>query len=330
MYQVRLKNNVSFQCSENQNILDAALNSGIFLEYSCLDGRCRSCSAKVLNGTTVELQDNLSLNKDEKREGNILTCISCPTSDVELDIEDLSEYDIPRSKTFPAKVDELLKVSADVLKVVLRLPPRNNFIFKPGQYVNIIRGGVKRSYSVAKHLFENKLEFYIKNYKGGEMSEFWFNDVQINDMVRIEGPKGSFFLRNNLADNLVFLATGTGIAPIQAILEDFYSNFTDILEKKRVIVLWGARNKESFFLTDTFFKSFSGLEYIPVLSRKSDNWNGRYGYVQDILCDLLKDFNSTDVYACGSETMINSARKKLIDLGLPSNKFYSDAFLCTN
>jgi CDP-4-dehydro-6-deoxyglucose reductase len=198
-----------------------------------------------------------------------------------------------------------------------------------GQYVNLIKGNLSRSYSIANKSGENsKLHFYIKKYENGLMSEYWFNQAKQNDLLRLEGPLGSFFLRKSPKKNIVFLATGTGIAPIKSILEQI-ENSTEDYSDKNFLLLVGARKQQDLFWTPEV-KSNIQFKYIPVLSRADENWTGEKGYIQDILLKQNIDLKNAQVYACGSNQMIESVKKELTKNSLPENQFYSDAFICTN
>ncbi|WP_298247470.1 FAD-binding oxidoreductase [uncultured Christiangramia sp.] len=166
--------------------------------------------------------------------------------------------------------------------------------------MNIIKGSIKRSYSVAGYNeSDNSLEFYIKYYPGGALSEYWFNSASKNDLLRIEGPKGTFFIRDTSSiDNIIFLATGTGIAPVKSILEILARNHSI---SKNVYLFWGARYADELFLDPKLI--YSNLNYFPVLSRDNKTLVNR-GYVQNILLEKNIDLRNSMVYACGSNNMI--------------------------
>ncbi len=330
MFTIKLNNNKSFSCEESSTIFSAAEAANILLEHSCLSGRCRSCMVKILEGKTNKLHDEFVLSEIEKKQGYILSCISKPLTDLKLDIEDLGDIKLSKSKTVPAKVDAIEKVTDNVIKVILRLPPSSNFTFIAGQYINVIKGNIKRSYSIANNLREDsKLELLIKKYPKGEMSRYWFGEAKQNDLIRIVGPLGTFFFRSQPEiENIVFLATGTGIAPVKAIIEQL-SNDYEKLANKKIFIIWGGRYPEDIFFNPDKTK-LDSCKFIPVLSRASDLWKGELGYVQEILLKEMDDFSKTQVYGCGSNLMIESAKKTLIEKGLPKNNFYSDAFVASN
>lgn len=322
MFQIKIKNGKSFNCDKNQTIIEAALKSGIFLEYSCLTGRCSSCKFKVLEGKTITDSDETPLNPGDKNEGYILTCVRKPISDIEIDAEDLSEYGFTNSASLPAKINAIKELTSEIIKVNLRVPPNQNVHFLPGQYVNVNWNGIKRSYSIASSSSNQEIELIIKNYIGGQMSAYWFGQAKSNDLLRLEIPKGTFFLRNHSdIENLVFLATGTGIAPIKSILESSSNN--DKLNKfGRIILLWGMKYDKEIFWKPTQEK----VEFIPVLSKQMPNKR----YVQHYLDSLHLNMSKTVIYSCGSNDMIEDAKQISFKLGLCQKHFFSDAFLASN
>jgi CDP-4-dehydro-6-deoxyglucose reductase len=330
MFNIKLKNGKSFNCDSNTTVFEAAKNNGIILEHSCLTARCRSCAVQVESGTTNDKYDDLVLSAEEKSSNWILTCNTMPTSDLVLDIEDLGDIKVFDKKIIPAKIQAINKLNDTVIEVSLRLPPNSNFGYNSGQYVNITKGSIKRSYSVANAYSESGLlTFLIKKYENGQMSNYWFEEAKENDLLRIEGPIGSFFLRESEVENIIFLATGTGVAPVKAILESITES-PNKLSNKKIWIIFGARNESDIFWQPNELNEVSNLNYIPVLSRASEDWKGEKGYVQDILIKQNIPLENAQVYACGSNNMIESAKKVLIENGLNKKNFFSDAFVATN
>jgi CDP-4-dehydro-6-deoxyglucose reductase len=324
MFQISLKNNISFYCEANDTILVGAQKQNLNLNYSCQSGRCQSCKAKVTSGTSIAKVDEIGLNEEDKKNGYILSCVRTPTSDLILDLDDLSDYKLESIKTLPSKINKITKISPDVIELELRIPPQSTFNYLSGQYINFIKESYKRSYSIANSNKSSNLIFFIKRYQGGLFSNYLFEEAKVNDLLRIEGPIGTFFLRNTDKKNIIFLATGTGIAPVKAILEQMNDDKTGLMTKN-IFLFFGGRFSEDLFWKPEF--SNINVNFIPVLSKRTEDWDGSIGYVQDIL--LSKSINLSDsvVYACGSENMINDSNKILIQNGLSEDSFYSDAFV---
>jgi CDP-4-dehydro-6-deoxyglucose reductase len=327
MFKINLKNNLQFLCSNEDTILIGAQKEKTILNYSCKTGRCKSCKAKVLDGTSITIEEEIGLTTKEKKEGYILTCVRKPTSDLKLDIEDLSAYALEPIRILPSKIDAIKKLSDTIIELKLRVPPQSNFNYLPGQYVNIIKDDYKRSYSIAINDCSNGLVFFIKNYQGGKFSNYLYNEAKTNDLLRIEGPLGTFFYRETNKTNIIFLATGTGIAPVKSILENMEVNNKEINGKKIYLFFGGRIQKDLFW--EPQFKNID-LIFYPVLSRSENNWKGEKGYIQQVLLSKNIDLSDSVVYACGSVNMIKDAKEITIKNGLQEELFYSDEFISSN
>ena len=315
----------SFLQLEQDTILNAAEKSGFVFAYSCRSGRCSTCKCRVISGNTVALVDELGLTQNEKEEGWILSCARSATSDLEIQVDDLGGLIAPKPALFPCKVNSIDRVSAGVVRVVLRLPPSSQFSILPGQYVDITGPlGVKRSYSVANHVNSNLLEFHIGQVDRGSLSDYWFRKAKVNDLLRLNGPLGTFFLRPIKDQDIVFLATGTGIAPIKAMIESI-SLLAFEEQPNSLTVFWGGQTPNDLYFDPSV--DFTLVRYVPVLSRSTVDWKGKRGYVQDVFLNEQPDLSNCVVYACGSGKMIRSSHEILVGSGLPENNFFSDAFL---
>lgn len=331
MFKITLKNGKSFNCDSSTTIFDAAKTNGIVLEHSCLSARCRSCIVRIEAGTSRNRLEELILSSEEKLNNWVLSCNAIPTSNIILDVEDLNEIQFFEKRIIPAKIQAINYLNQSVIEVVLRLPPGSNFLYNSGQYVNIIKGANKRSYSIANACIENNLlTFFIKKNETGLMSKYWFDIACVNDVLRIEGPLGSFFLRDNHKQNIIFLATGTGVAPIKSILESLNNSFNEFKNKKDIWVFVGARYESDLFWEPSELSVIHNIKYVPVLSRASKDWMGEKGYVQDVVIEYEIPLKESQVYACGSNSMIESAKKLFIEKGLDKNYFFSDAFIQSN
>lgn len=326
MVKIHLAGGKVFEAEGHESLIDAAARSDIALPYSCKTGRCNTCKVKVLGGTTIPIHAELGLQRPEQEQGWILACSRSAVSDVTLDVEDLDGIVLPGRKTVPARIHSIEKLGDDVVKVILRLPPAEKFDFLPGQYIDVIAsGGIRRSYSIAsRNKGTSTIELHIRQVIQGRMSNYWFETAKPNDLLRLNGPLGTFFLRQIAGRDLVFLATGTGIAPVKAMLEAL----ADSPEQPRsVTVFWGGRTADDMYLD--FAQVPGAYKFVPVLSRADANWDGARGYVQDAYLTQAGNLADALVYACGSETMIQSARNALVASGLAERRFLSDAFVCS-
>lgn len=328
MFKVTLANGINFDAEPEQTILDAASKCNLTLEHSCRTGRCGVCKAQVINGSTETVKPEEGLTDEDISKGIILTCCRSASSEVHLNIEDLGDIGNLQVKTLPCRIDSLSKLSDDVIQVILRTPPNNNLEYFPGQYVDVIgKNGLRRSYSVANAPKEDgKIELQIRQVENGLMSDYWFNHAQVNDLFRLEGALGTFFLRKNQASTLVLLATGTGIAPVKAMLEHLHQN-PDENHYNQICLYWGGRYERDIYWQPDF--ETLNLSFIPVLSRQKE-WQGRVGYVQSAVVKDSLDLTDSVVYACGSVAMIQDAKQQLIAAGLNDKYFYSDAFVSSS
>lgn len=312
-----------FQSTADQSILDNALSAELVFEYSCKTGQCGVCKTTLLDGEVVELQTQIALTEQQKHNNQILTCCCAPKTDILIDAEDLSALHGIETKTLPARISAIKKHTAEIIEVTLRLPPTANFKFLEGQYLDVMQNNIRRSYSIASTSSQKEISLLIKRFENGKMSDYWFNHAKENDLLRVEGPKGTFFLREHTKP-LLFLATGTGIAPIISILKSLDEN-PDYNQQNTITVYWGNRHPEEFVWQPEFKKI--NVEFIKVCSKPSQDWTGNNGYVQNIAIQKQPDLVDCAVYACGSNDMIQSAKQLFTEAGLPENQFYSDAFV---
>ena len=320
---IQTKENKTFEGVVEQSILDSALKANLVFEYSCKTGQCGVCKTTLLEGEVVELQAQLALSELQKQNNQILTCCCAPKTDILIDAEDLSALHGIETKTLPARIQSIKKHTADIIEVTLRLPPTANFNFLEGQYLDVIQNNTRRSYSIASTASQKVINLLIKRFENGIMSDYWFNHAKDNDLLRIEGPKGTFFLRDS-SKPILFLATGTGIAPIMSILHslDESQNFQ---QQQPITVYWGNRYSEEFVWQPEFKKI--NVEFIQVCSKPNQDWQGETGYVQNIAMQKQPGLVECAVYACGSNAMIQSAKQLFTQAGLAENQFYSDAFV---
>lgn len=308
------------------SLLTNAEQAGVRPAYSCRTGRCSTCKARVLSGETAALHDELGLSDEERQQGWILTCVRSATTDVQIEFDDvLPDIDLPVSRTIPCRINAIGRVAPDAMKVELRLPPSQRLHFLSGQHVEVIGpGGVRRAYSMAHApRADGLIELHVRHVADGAMSRYWFEQAAQDDLLRLHGPLGTFVLRDMAGKHAVFLATGTGIAPVAAHLEALELLPAD-QRPDTVSVFWGNRHEP-----DLYWRPATSLpiNFITVLSRAGADWTGPRGHVQDVFLNGDPDLRRSVVYACGSDAMIHEARTTLVGHGLDSQEFYADAFV---
>jgi CDP-4-dehydro-6-deoxyglucose reductase len=308
---------VGFQSEEN--LLDDAISQHVPLEHSCRTGDCGVCSAEVISGS-VENEDGEVISC-----GKVLTCQSKPLSDVVLQANYYPELVNIEVKTIPCKVNSFTLATDDIIVIKLRMPPTAKFDYLPGQYIDLSFKGVKRSYSIANAKGSgNELELHIRKVENGAMSDILFNQLKTNQLMRLEGPKGTFFVREDETP-IIFMATGTGIAPVKAMVEKLIADG----DKRKVDIYWGMQFYKEIYASEfkALIAQHDNISLTPVLSRElstSDEYCK--GYIQHAVADDFETLTNVTVYACGSLKMIEDAKNLLTSRGLPEESFHSDAF----
>jgi len=319
-----------FQAKGSQTIVEAAIDAGVHLPYGCRNGACGACKGKVVEGK-VHLEDYQSsvISEEEIKNGMTLFCRAMAIEDLTIEIKELAIVNNIRPKIFPVRVEALEKLTHDVMLMKLKLPSTDKLQFVAGQYLEfLLKDGKRRAFSIASPSHESSLlEIHLRLIPGGEFTEYVFQEMKEKSILRVEGPFGNFFLREDSTKTIIFVAGGTGFAPIKGMIEESIQK-----GMKRPIKLYrGARALEDLYM-DTLCKEwaneFSHIEYIPVLSEspEEDVWHGRNGLVHEA---VLKDFvnlNDYQVYCCGAPQMVEVAHEAFIKAGLPEDEFYSDAF----
>jgi len=325
----------SFPVQRDEPILAAALRAGIGLPYGCKDGACGSCKCRLIEGRVIHGAHQLSaLSVAEEESGYALTCCATPQTDVTLEARTVAGLGEMPVRRMPARVSRIAKPSADVAIITLQLPANEALRYHAGQFVDVLlRDGARRSYSMANapHTQGDKpwIELHIRHLPGGLFSDQVFGAMKEKDILRLEGPFGSFFLREESPKPIVLLASGTGYAPIKALIEQLIFKRSD----RPVVLYWGCRTRADLYQHEAALelaRELPQLRYVPVLSEAlpSDHWTGRTGLVHEAVMADLPDLSGHQVYACGTPAMVDAARRDFVErCGLPQDEFHADAFL---
>ena len=332
-----------FTVEGEETILAAALRAGIGLPYGCKSGTCGTCKSRVVEGLWEQGPHATSaLTADEAAQGRLLVCCSRPLTDLVIEARELSGFgDIPIRK-MPCRVARIERPTHDVAIVYLQLPANERLQFRAGQYLEfILKDGARRSYSMATapHADE-QIALHVRHMPGGVFTDALFGArqpaVKERDILRFEGPLGTFFLREESAKPIVLLAGGTGFAPIKAIAEHLFHKRFNIDEPNKparpVVLYWGCRSRQDLYL-DALPRRWAAEQpnftYVPVLSepKPEDAWTGRTGLVHQAVMADLPDLSRHQVYACGAPVMVDAARRDFMaQCGLPEDEFFADAF----
>lgn len=320
-----------FQVEEDEAILSAALRQGIALPYGCKNGGCGSCKSKILEGTIEQgTHSHTALSADERTRGMALLCCSHAQSDLVIESREVKGVgDIP-VKRLPCRIVALERKADDVMAIKLQLPATERLQYLAGQYIEfILKDGRRRSYSVANAPHqEGPLELHIRHMPGGVFTDHVFGAMKERDILRFEGPLGTFFLREDSDKPLVLLASGTGFAPIKAIVEHMAHKGI----ARPTTLYWGARRRKDIYmfeLAEQWARELPQFRFVPVLSEATaeDAWTGRTGFVHQVVMADLPDLAGYEVYACGAPAMVEAARRDFAaQCGLPEDAFFADAF----
>jgi CDP-4-dehydro-6-deoxyglucose reductase len=324
-----------FSALQEDTVLAAALRAGIGLPYGCRNGACGSCKGRVVSGHVEHAVHQASaLSPEEKVQGFALFCCAHPLDDLVIEAREVKGAgDIPIRK-LPCRVAGVETAAPDVVIALLQLPAAERFQYLAGQYIELIlKDGKRRSYSMARapHLAD-QVELHIRHVPGGAFTDQVFaatpTQLRLRDILRFEGPLGTFFLRDDSDKPIVLLASGTGFAPIKALIEDC------ILKQVRrpMVLYWGGRRPHDLYMHElalTFSDKLPDFRYIPVISDAlpEDRWAGRSGFVHRAVLEDFADLSKHQVYACGAPVVVDSARREFVqEKNLPPDEFYADAF----
>jgi len=323
----------SFTAGAGETMLAAAIRQGVDMPYGCKDGACGSCKCKKLSGSVLHgAHQSKALSEEEEAQDFVLTCCGVAHSDVVLESRQVTQAGAFPVRKFPTRVSVMEKKSPDVMLLKLQLPATESFAYHAGQYVEfLLPGGVRRSYSMANapHTLAagGTLEFHLRHLPGGQFTDHVFGTMKEKEILRVEGPYGSFFLREDSRKPIVLLAAGTGFAPIKALLEQM--QFKGI--RRAVTLYWGGRRPHDLYLDDWVkarLAEMPHLRYVPVVSDAlaQDGWQGRGGFVHLAVLQDLPDLSGYQVYACGAPVVVESARSDFLRAGLPQDEFFADSF----
>jgi CDP-4-dehydro-6-deoxyglucose reductase len=315
---------VDIACTPDGSLLDAALAAGYFPHHSCRRGQCNACEAPLLSGRVSYPE---GFTPEGVRDGCVLTCQARAVSDVVIDAPEVLPEPGQRVVQTGARVVEVERISVDVARVALQVPPAADFSFKAGQYVDVVlRDGSRRSYSMANAPREDGIiEWHIRAVPGGRFSNHVYQNLKPRDMLRVEGPFGAFTLQPGDAP-LILLASGTGYAPIAAILKTHAAE----IARRGAVLYWGGARLSDLYAFDearAWQDAYPGFRFIPVLSGSEPGWTGRTGFVHEAVSADYPDLSGYEVYACGNPLMVDAARYTFRRNGLPEERFFSDAFI---
>lgn len=321
----------SFPVEDDEPILDAALRHGLALPYGCRNGACGSCMGKVLEGKVAYPDDELppALSEAQAGTGMALFCQARALGNLVIETREVAAgQDIPIKK-LPTRIAEMSRLNHDVMLLKLKLPASERLQFLAGQYVDfVLKDGRRRSFSLANAPHDDEfLVLHIRHVEGGRFTGEVFDKMKVKDILRIEGPFGGFYLREESERPIIFMAGGTGFAPIKGMLEHAFASGLD----RPMHLYWGARAVRDLYMQELpaqWLREHSNFQYTPVLSEPlpEDHWQGRTGYVHEAIIQDHPQLAGYAIYASGPPPMVYAGQDAFPAHGLDLDHYYSDAF----
>jgi len=320
----------SFSVEKTETVLDAAMRQSRVFSYSCRSGSCGSCKARLISGEVDPGEFTAgALSDSEQAAGSILLCQARPQGDIVIEVNELPPGTAMTIRTLPCRVVSLEKVSHDVMLLQLKLPQNQQFEYLPGQYIDILlRDGRRRSFSMANAAAAGEnLQLHVRLVPDGHFTGQVFTTLKARDLLRFQGPLGTFFLREDETRPVIMVGGGTGLAPLKAILDDALSKHPD----RAFHLFWGVRSVEDLYLDNEIRRWLDvhpNLGYTPVLSepKAADSWDGETGFVHEAVLREYPELDRFEVYASGPPPMIEALKTTLAAHGLPPERLFFDSF----
>ncbi len=320
-----------FKVEDDETILQAALAAGLVIPYGCRDGACGSCKGKLIEGSIdYGRYSDKALSAEERAAGSALFCQAKPTSDVVIEARSVRAAGDIQVRILPSRLQKLERVTDDVAILYLKLPATERFQFIAGQYLDImLRDGTRRSFSMANAPHDDEfVQLHVRHVPGGSFTDHVFLKMKEREILRFEAPLGTFALQEESAKPIVFVASGTGFAPIKAILETAFRAGNT----RPMVLYWGGRRPKDLYMNELPVKwaaEHPNFKYVPVISDAlpEDNWTGHSGFVHRAVMQDFPDLSGHQVYACGVPVMVDAAKKDFTTIcRLPEEEFYCDSF----
>lgn len=319
-----------FTVAEQETVLEGALRHGYTLPYSCRNGSCGTCKGRLLAGKIdYGRYEAKALSSQERAAGLALFCQAVPRSDIVIQARELVAVAGITIKTLPARVMKMECAADDVMILSLKLPASERLQFLAGQYIDILlKDGMRRSFSIANPPQAGELlQLHIRRVPDGLFTTQVFTQMKEKDLLRLRGPMGTFFLREDSDRPIILIGGGTGFAPIKGILEHaFARNISRPLH-----FYWGVRAKRDLYmhaLPQVWACTHANFLYTPVLSepQPEDGWDGRTGWVHTAVLADYPDLSGHEVYASGPPPMIDAIKQAFLTHGLTPDRLFFDSF----
>ena len=330
VYTVTLKNTGRrFDVAAGETVLEAAQRAGIALPYSCRAGVCGSCKATLLAGR-CEYPRNppLALDADERAHRAVLLCQAVPASDLLLEAREVASVEDIARRQLDVRVVGKRLLASEVTGLYLQPAegePRLQWL--PGQYLDVLLDeGRRRPFSIANGpQADGLIELHVRHVAGGGFTSHVAGGLAVGDLLRIEAPLGTFVAREDSERPMIFVAGGTGIAPVKAIVE----HFIELGTRRAMDVYWGVRRAADLYLLPLigqWQRQARHLRFHAVLSEEGRASGLRVGLAHEAVLADHADLAGHDVYMSGPPAMIEVARHRFVTAGLPEERLYYDSF----
>lgn len=317
-----------FSARPGETVLNAALRHGVVLPYSCKNGTCASCKCRLIEGPVrYPYNPPGALSLDELHGGWALPCQAVAEGDLVIEARELEQVaDIPVRK-LPARVESLEKFTAEIMCLRLKLPKAARLQFLAGQYIDIIQAdGKRRAFSIASAPSQSEfIELHIKHVSGGGFTGHVFESMKLKDILRFEGPLGTFFIRRSSQRPIVLMGGGTGFAPLKSMVEELI----EAGDARPVQLFWGVNTRTDLYaraLIEAWEAQHPNLRFTPVLMAPDPDWTGERGLVHEAVLRSVDPLADHDVYMSGPPAMVSAGRKVFLDAGVPEDRLFYDSF----
>ncbi len=316
----------SFPVEESETLLAAGLRHGLALPFGCQSGGCGSCRVRLVSGTIDYPFPPPALSAAEQAAGYILMCLAHARSPLTIALHQPPQLDSLRPRQLPVRALKKEWLAHDVLCLTLKLPKGDGFQYLPGQYVDLLLAeGRRRSFSIANKANGETLELHIRVTPNGRFANWAAHEMPERAILRLEGPLGAFYLREDSSRPIIMVAGGTGIAPIHAMLDA-------LLEKspsRPTELYWGVRSERDLYL-DAKLRAWADahpqFRYVPVLSEPDVDWRGARGLVHEAVLAAHPSLAGHDAYLSGPPVMVRAGKDAFIAAGLSADDLYYDSF----
>ncbi len=317
-----------FRTDGDSAILDDALIHGLNFPYGCQKGFCGKCKATIIEGE-VGYEGDIpnGITAQEVAEGMALLCQCRAKSDIALVVDELDSVADIEVRNLPCKVQSIKRLNHDVTQIILKIPGAESLQYLAGQYVDLIHPDFEpRAFSIANAPTNSGLiELHVRQIENGKFTNFVFNELEEKSLLRIEGPKGDFFFREDSKKPVILIAGGTGLGPIKSIIEHAIATKLN----RQIYLYWGVRDEVDLYmdLPEQWANDNDNIHFVPVLSEPNDAWQGKTGFVHEGVLSDFEDLTGYEIYACGPPAMVKAVASTFVEQGMIKDNFFSDAFV---